>query len=317
MICPVSKVFAHGSDSGIIRAGRAVLSGCNSRTDRADRLSLLSLYRSDRHVTGLYWCLGKNNAHFDAIYSGFLTGAEQISQVLDFIRQFREEHTLLLVDPVMGMTEMLIRFYSGAVKWNERTDAWSRRDHTESDGSLSAGRHPGKCLTSLQDKHGSAEAGRRCGTAAAKKPHTHRMSWSPVSNAVMRNIPSFIILLPLQMEFTGTNRRFWPEFSGTGDLFASVLCGCCTRAYARKMRFCLPGNFYPTVSGIPWKKIRRDAMALISRNFLLTWLQIQTCKNEKPGKEFRNWWIHTIERRNCYGKNFICVQWSGICKYHK
>ena len=22
-------------------------------------------------------------------------------------------------------------------------------------------------------------------------------------------------------------------------------------AYARKMRFCLPGNFYPTVSGIP------------------------------------------------------------------
>ena len=40
---------------------------------------------------------GKNNAHFDAIYSGFLTGAKQISQVLDFIRQFREEHTLLLV----------------------------------------------------------------------------------------------------------------------------------------------------------------------------------------------------------------------------
>ena len=45
---------------------------------------------------------GKNNAHFDAIYSGFLTGAKQISQVLDFIRYFREEHTLLLVDPVMG-----------------------------------------------------------------------------------------------------------------------------------------------------------------------------------------------------------------------
>lgn len=68
-----------------------------------------------------------------------------------------------------GMTEMLIRFYSGAVKWNERTDAWSRRDHAESDGSLSAGRHSGRCLTPLPDEHGSAEAGRRCGTAAAKK----------------------------------------------------------------------------------------------------------------------------------------------------
>ena len=92
---------------------------------------------------------GKNNAHFDAIYSGFLTGAKQISQVLDFI-------------------------------------------------------------------------------------------------------PSFIILLPLQMEFTGTNRRFLTGVFPEPGICLPLYCAAAAqRAYARKMRFCLPGNFYPTVSGIP------------------------------------------------------------------
>ena len=110
---------------------------------------------------------GKNNAHFDAIYSGFLTGAEQISQVLDFIRQFREEHTLLLVDPVMGDDGNAYPFFTPGLLNGMKE--LTLKDDAQPDGSLSAGRHPGKCLTSLPDEHGSAEAGRRCGTAAAKK----------------------------------------------------------------------------------------------------------------------------------------------------
>lgn len=66
---------------------------------------------------------GKNNAHFDAIYSGFLTGAKQISQVLDFIHHFGKNIRFFWLTLLWGMTEMLIHFYSGAVKWNERTDA--------------------------------------------------------------------------------------------------------------------------------------------------------------------------------------------------
>lgn len=60
----------------------------------------------------------------------------------------------------------------------------------------------------------------------------------------MRNIPSFIILLPLQMEFTGTNRRFFDRsFSGTGDLFASVLCGCRTKGICTEDAILLAGKF--------------------------------------------------------------------------
>jgi len=40
--------------------------------------------------------------HFDAISSGFLGSAEQIEIVLEFVESFRDEDTLIVIDPVMG-----------------------------------------------------------------------------------------------------------------------------------------------------------------------------------------------------------------------
>lgn len=42
------------------------------------------------------------NVRFDAIYSGFLGSARQINRLRNIIAQFRQENTLVLVDPVMG-----------------------------------------------------------------------------------------------------------------------------------------------------------------------------------------------------------------------
>lgn len=39
---------------------------------------------------------------FDGIATGFLGSKEQISQVIDFFELFKDEHNLILVDPVMG-----------------------------------------------------------------------------------------------------------------------------------------------------------------------------------------------------------------------
>ncbi|MDD5805240.1 MAG: pyridoxamine kinase [Clostridia bacterium] len=38
----------------------------------------------------------------DGIYTGFLADEEQADKILDFIRRFRQEKTMVLVDPVMG-----------------------------------------------------------------------------------------------------------------------------------------------------------------------------------------------------------------------
>lgn len=40
--------------------------------------------------------------HFDAVYSGFLGSERQIGVVEEFLREFRSENTVVVVDPVMG-----------------------------------------------------------------------------------------------------------------------------------------------------------------------------------------------------------------------
>lgn len=42
------------------------------------------------------------NLHFNSIYTGFLGSKEQVSLILDFIAQFKKDDTLLFVDPVIG-----------------------------------------------------------------------------------------------------------------------------------------------------------------------------------------------------------------------
>lgn len=42
------------------------------------------------------------NLHFNSIYTGFLGSEKQVSLILDFICKFKKEDTLLFVDPVMG-----------------------------------------------------------------------------------------------------------------------------------------------------------------------------------------------------------------------
>lgn len=44
----------------------------------------------------------KLNASFDGIYTGFVTGREQIDNIFAFLQAFYTPETLLLVDPVMG-----------------------------------------------------------------------------------------------------------------------------------------------------------------------------------------------------------------------
>jgi len=50
--------------------------------------------------------------HFDALYSGFVGSAWQIEVLETFLEGFRDDHTLLLVDPVMGDWGRTYRTYT-------------------------------------------------------------------------------------------------------------------------------------------------------------------------------------------------------------
>ena len=56
----------------------------------------------------------KNGIKFDAIYTGYLGSIEEIGTVLELIDMFRDEDTLVFVDPVMGDNGKLYRGFDEA-----------------------------------------------------------------------------------------------------------------------------------------------------------------------------------------------------------
>lgn len=57
----------------------------------------------------------KLGLHFQAIYSGFLASEEQIGVVADFIRTFRREDSVVVIDPVMGDDGKAYQTYTPAL----------------------------------------------------------------------------------------------------------------------------------------------------------------------------------------------------------
>lgn len=57
----------------------------------------------------------KLDLHFDSIYTGFLGSEAQISLISDFIARFKAEDTLLFVDPVMGDNGSMYATYNDAM----------------------------------------------------------------------------------------------------------------------------------------------------------------------------------------------------------
>jgi len=74
----------------------AVLS---SQTDGFENYAMLDLTDFMPEVAD-HW--GYLDLQFDAIYSGFLGSAQQISFVADFIHRFKKRNQIVLVDPVLG-----------------------------------------------------------------------------------------------------------------------------------------------------------------------------------------------------------------------
>ncbi len=77
----------------------------------------------------------KLDLRFEGIASGFLGSAEQIEIVREFIRQFRDERTQVIIDPVMGENGKAYPTYT-----DEAFGRVCRYSHTQCYGSLYAHR---------------------------------------------------------------------------------------------------------------------------------------------------------------------------------
>ena len=170
----------------------------------------------------------ENGASFDGIYSGYMTGRRQIEHFSDFLDIFYKTDTFLLVDPVMGDDGHTYGMYSkdlldGMKELSKRADVITP-NLTEAcllcdydiDDIFSDTRKE-----TLLPK--AAEIAQRLRVLSGKDQDVI------VTGIKCKNDKSpFIYNLIVTSSGTFTNRShfFDRSFSGTGDLFASVVCGC-------------------------------------------------------------------------------------------
>ena len=169
----------------------------------------------------------KMDVSFEGIYSGYLANPSQIAKVMHFLEQFQEEGTLYLADPVMGdqgefYSMVNAEFLEEMRKLTQMADVitpnltelcfLSGADYEE----VIACRQEDNYLDKIKSLCKSI-------LSKAKKPQTiivtgiirEKDTKAYIGNLAVTKDRCFYV----ETAYTGVG------FSGTGDLFASVVCG--------------------------------------------------------------------------------------------
>ena len=196
----------------------------------------------------------KMGASFDGIYTGFMSGCRQIRKTLEFLDSFHGGNTFFLADPVMGDNGEKFgfstdEFQAGMKELVRRADLITP-NLTEL--CLLAGADDGK-LRELTGKAGAAVIpARRLVVTAAEE----------LARDVMSIGPSEVVVTGIRFldESSGEERvgnltvtedravlceqpYIGESYSGTGDLFASVIAGGKARGDALEDSVALAGRF--------------------------------------------------------------------------
>lgn len=161
----------------------------------------------------------KLGLEFDSIYTGFLGNEKQIELILDFVKDFRSEKTLLLVDPVMGDNGKIYATY------NEKMCEEMRRLVCLAD--LITPNLTEACILSGTDypqkvsEEQIFEIGEKLIGLGAK---------CAVITGVRKAGKMMNFVLDTEGERLALENDFVAcEYCGTGDVFASMMCGYMTR----------------------------------------------------------------------------------------
>lgn len=212
------------------------------------------------------WSLMKES--FDGIYSGFLASFEQIEKINHFLDCFHKEHTLFLADPVMGDHGERFSIFSDAFVKSMRQLTLRADVLTPNltELCLLADVDYGQLTAHSREKDYLQHIREVCLRliGKAKRPQTiivtgilrETSKKTTITNLAVSEQRSFSI----ETAYTGIG------FSGTGDLFASTICGCLVKglsaadALQKAVDFLQPAieeatnNAIPRNYGVPFEK---------------------------------------------------------------
>lgn len=162
----------------------------------------------------------KLNLKFDAIETGFLGSVEQINIVKDFLRRFKHENTVVVVDPVMGDYGQLYPTYSMEL-------ARAMGELVEYADIMTPNLTELCVLTNTpyQEKFSRDQLYEMCFRLSSRGPEKIVVSGLVLDEQTLGNF-IFQRGLPARML---TREKIGPYRSGTGDVFASIITGCAVR----------------------------------------------------------------------------------------
>ena len=163
----------------------------------------------------------KMNVRFDCIYSGFLGSHKQVETVLDFIKKFKTETTTVVIDPVMGDNGKIYSTYS--------KELCSDMKKLAAKADIVTPNITEACVLSDTEYNGETlpkeklleMAQKISGLGAKSVIITGHRSKTNVENFVYSNGVAKSFATPVVPKY----------FSGTGDVFASVISALVTYGY--------------------------------------------------------------------------------------
>lgn len=195
---------------------------CDDYTDRMDRMLQ-------------EWI--KLEEQFDGVFSGFLGSPEQIEKVIEFLKYFKQKSTCYLADPVMGDSGRCIKSFS--------EELLSGMKKLVSYADIATPNLTELCLLTGENydeiiKHSQEEQYIDYLVQIVKKLFDQNKEINDAASEKQAIIVTGIIREKDQQKWIGNlliskdnmEQVFYQEtcytekgFSGTGDLFASVICG--------------------------------------------------------------------------------------------
>ncbi len=168
----------------------------------------------------------RNGMQLDAIMTGYIPGPHQMHHIQDFIDSFWRDDMFLLVDPVMGDDGRVYGMFSKQLLVGMRT--LSQR------ASLITPNLTEACLLAGMSIEDTAKALQRADLKqlAASVAHQLQQQAQAAQDVVITGIKDYTQGFIYNYCLTETDEAFDAHtlvpasFSGTGDLFASVVCGC-------------------------------------------------------------------------------------------
>ena len=201
----------------------------------------------------------KMAVNFDGIYSGYLANTLQIEKVIRFLNHFQQQDTIYLADPVMGDHGKAHPFYSEKLLYGMQELTARATIITPNLTEL--------CLLAEADyddlqKHCHSEDYLRRIQEICEILQTRaQRSQSILVTGILRNKDNAVTVTNLAVSPTECVSMETPytgiSFSGTGDLFASVICGSVvkglslTEALQKAADFLQPGIEEATRTKIP------------------------------------------------------------------